>query len=89
MLFNEVLVIFLVFSLICLQAKSTSVKNECGKKNAAKGLVYGGEQTKPNTWPWLVAFSHRVKRKQIFFCGGSLVSTKHVVSGNILVTIYR
>lgn len=81
MRFLEVLVTFLAFSSVCLQASPTEVKSVCGKKNAAKGLVFGGEQTKPNTWPWIVAFSHRAKRKQNFFCGGSLVSAKHVVSG--------
>lgn len=81
MRFKFFLLIFFAFSLVCLQASSTEVKNDCGKKNAAKGLIFGGEQTKPNTWPWLVAFSHRAKIKKTFFCGGSLVSAKHVVSG--------
>lgn len=30
-------------------------------------------------WPWLVAFFNKVEGK--FFCSGSLISQKHVVSG--------
>ena len=78
MKFKEVFVVLLLFFVISVQSNPTL---DCGKKNGVQGNVYGGDPTKPNTWPWIVAFLHRVKKKKTFFCGGSLVSAKHVVSG--------
>ena len=78
MKFKEVLVIVFFLFVIFVQSNPTP---RCGKKNGVQGSVFGGESTKPNTWPWLVAFLHRKKLKNTFFCGGSLVSVKHVVSG--------
>lgn len=43
--------------------------------------IYGGEKLSKNDveFPWLVAFHH--KSLDQFFCAGSLISAKHVLSG--------
>lgn len=43
--------------------------------------IFGGEKTKKGDWPWLVAFMRR--KQEVFFCGGSLIGVKHVLSGEI------
>ena len=78
MKFKEVFVVFFLCFVILAQSNPTP---KCGIKNGVQGTVYGGHSTRPNTWPWIVIFFHRVKKKKTFFCGGSLVSAKHVVSG--------
>ena len=78
MKFKEVFVVFFLFFVIFVQSNPTP---KCGRKNGVQPNVRGGNPTRPNTWPWLVAFLHRKKLNKTFFCGGSLVSAKHVVSG--------
>ena len=49
----------------------------CGKKLRAHKIV-GGEATDANEYPWQVALVEKGKTKP--FCGGSLISSKHVLS---------
>lgn len=70
------------FSFICLIlifVVSKASNEECGKRKGFVALSFGGEQARKNDWPWLVAFIHREKNQ--FFCGGSLLGRKHVLSG--------
>lgn len=51
----------------------------CGLRQGAFGKVVGGVKAKKNEWPWLVAF---IKvPENTFFCGGSLISAQHILSG--------
>jgi secreted trypsin-like serine protease len=43
--------------------------------------IWGGTQTKSKAYPWLTVFTY-TPNKPKFFCAGSLISAKHVVSGN-------
>lgn len=51
----------------------------CGRRQGFGASVIGGEKAKKNEWPWLVGFVKVPEEK--FFCGGSLVTEKHIVSG--------
>jgi secreted trypsin-like serine protease len=42
-------------------------------------LIYGGKEVKRGEWPWIVAFAY--KPRNTFFCGGNLISNKHILSG--------
>jgi hypothetical protein len=54
----------------------------CGKSRAARGLSIGGNHTVRNSWPWLVALRKELPgNKSKFFCAGSLIAKRHVVSG--------
>jgi secreted trypsin-like serine protease len=56
--------------------------SSCGKSQIAKGLSVGGNNTKPHTWPWMVALQKKLpENKSEFFCAGSLITEQHVVSG--------
>lgn len=87
----EICAIFFAILVIYGLAHPTKDQNQvfnqlnCGKRSVATGNVYGGEQIRVNSFPWLVAFIHRDKRTRKYFCGGSLVSPKHVVSGEKLL----
>ena len=54
--------------------------NRCGERFGTRGAVVGGDKvTNRLDWPWLVAFIHHKKNK--YFCGGSLISDRHVLGG--------
>jgi secreted trypsin-like serine protease len=55
------------------------VSQECGVVKYTSELIYGGQYAKKGAWPWLVAL-HDSKTDE-FFCGSTLVSPKHVLTG--------
>lgn len=74
-----------IYLLICtanaLRNEESSLTEVCGKRKGATGKVFGGNQVKKGEWPWLVAFTQRYEKE--FFCGGNLISQKHVLSGKM------
>ena len=56
--------------------------NSCGREYAGIGLIVGGMKVNLRTkWPWIVAFTHFERNN--YFCGGSLISELHVLSGEL------
>lgn len=68
-MFFKFLVIFL-----CFEAFET-----CGRFSYGGGTIVGGEFIKKGEWPWLVALFESKSRS--YFCGGTLISEKHVLTG--------
>jgi secreted trypsin-like serine protease len=61
--------------------RSTSTK-KCGRTRAGNPYSFGGTHTELNAWPWMVALRKELpKNKTAFFCAGSLIAERHVVSG--------
>jgi hypothetical protein len=59
-----------------------SPSQQCGETKAASGYAVGGTNTRPNSWPWMVALRRDFpENKTAFFCAGSLIAERHVVSG--------
>jgi secreted trypsin-like serine protease len=79
MKFKESFVIFV--AICCIYADGQGESENCGRKDSVSERIFGGEEVQSNEWPWLVAFVNWTENK--FFCGGSLVSSKHVISGEI------
>lgn len=53
---------------------------QCGQQEISSGRVVGGIEAASGEWPWLAAiFLHGDKRVE-FWCGGSLISAKHVLT---------
>jgi secreted trypsin-like serine protease len=72
--------ILLVFILIFVEfSESYEI---CGDRRGVALLSIGGIPSAKNQWPWLDAFVHT--QANSFFCGGSLVSERHVLSGELM-----
>lgn len=54
---------------------------QCGNVSYSTGFVIGGVEVDRGQWPFLVALYH-IEQQQ-FFCGGSLITTQHVLTGNV------
>lgn len=52
----------------------------CGTRDGMfKAKIHRGNTVHKGEWPWIVAFIYEKNEKM--FCGGSLISEKHVLSG--------
>lgn len=54
---------------------------QCGKSLAVGSAIVRGEVAKRGAWPFLVALKYRESLK--FFCGGNLISSRHVLTGEL------
>lgn len=52
---------------------------ECGETFFNYGLVVGGTEIVRGQWPFIVAL--RLLTTKQYFCGGTLISTQHVLTG--------
>lgn len=75
-------------AVICVAKVYSNVQTEkCGKIRKIKinktdflDRVFGGTELSSVEYPWIVALQNRLTRS--FFCAGSLISSKHVLSGS-------
>jgi secreted trypsin-like serine protease len=58
---------------------------ECGNVKYTSELIYGGEYAKRGQWPWLCAVHDTVSDE--FFCGSTLISKKHVLTGESSIEV--
>lgn len=64
---------------IILGSVISSLAEECGQVKYSSELIYGGVYAKRGQWPWLCTL-HDIESDE-FFCGSTLVSSRHVVTG--------
>lgn len=57
----------------------TVQSQQCGNVSFTIGLVVGGAEVVRGSWPFIVAM-HLLETEK-FFCGGTLISTQHVLTG--------
>lgn len=56
--------------------------NECGIISIPRGLTIEENQTKKGVWPFAAALYE--KKESRLLCGGTLISTRHILTGNKL-----
>lgn len=71
--------ILLKFSFLVVLVTS----QECGIVKYTSELIYGGQYAKKGAWPWLVAMHDATTEE--FFCGSTLVSDKHILTGENII----
>ncbi|KAL7013097.1 hypothetical protein ACKWTF_015191 [Chironomus riparius] len=59
------------------QPRSVHVPAACGQSVMPQGQIIGGATIKPNSYPWIAAL---LRSNGQFFCGGTLVSNRKVVT---------
>ena len=58
---------------------------ECGVRKVFQStpLVYGGAPAYAGKWPWFVSLF--LKEADQFYCGSSLISEKHLLTGELRI----
>lgn len=74
----------LIISISSVLGLPNASSDQCKKGRGFTGQIVGGERAKKGDWRWVVAFIHW--RSENYFCGGSLISTRHILSGKSKVS---
>lgn len=76
---EEKFLLILVLLFCLLHNIFSTGAQECGKRQGFIPTIFRGKSSTRAEWPWNVALVHR--QYENFFCGGTLISEKHVLSG--------
>lgn len=92
--FNLIAMIATVVILLVVVTESARIKRQdryesdkiCGSAAGSAGLIIGGDYLPRGRFPWMVALMYlRENGISSFSCGASLISTKHVLTGENII----
>ena len=82
----SVFIILKVSELNATGQQQNSFNKVCGKPVQTSGLIVHGKDFKRGEFPWMVALLHKQKNPARFFGAGTLISMRHVITGNLNLT---
>jgi Trypsin len=85
MLTRILIVLSVTSSCLAINSTATRVKRQshvvCGVPSQSTSLVIRGNDFQRGTWPWMVALMRKTESPPKLFCGGVLVTTTKVLTG--------
>ena len=85
---SRLVVTLLVLMFISLCASGIvsrqNIAERCGKPYRGAGFIIGGDNFKRGDYPWNVALMWKNKTPPEFFCGATLISLSHVITGEFV-----
>ena len=75
------LIILNVSELNATVPQQKNVDEVCGKSAQGTGFIVNGKEFKRGEFPWMVAMLNKLENPAQFFCAGTLISTRHVITG--------
>lgn len=71
---------YLAFVVLISFSTHTVNSLRCGDSTVNSGLIVGGAAIKRGQWPYIAALFYTEKRKNAYFCGGTIISRRHVIT---------
>jgi secreted trypsin-like serine protease len=56
--------------------------SQCGIPSQTTSLVIGGSNFQRGSWPWMVALMQKTEATPKLFCGGVLISSTKILTGD-------
>lgn len=71
-----------ILSSVCCDSNIRIDENVCGIARRSTGFMVQNSDLRRGEFPWIVALLYTKGDKPLFFCGGTLVTKNHVITGD-------
>lgn len=65
--------------------RGNGMEIECGTVNLVRPRILNGDQVLKGEWPFVAA----IQNQSQYICGGTIISKKHIITGEIILSIYQ
>ena len=73
--------LFIILNVSETVQQHKNVERVCGKPAQTVGFIVHGKEFNRGAFPWMVALLNKQKNAVEFFGAGTLISTRHVITG--------